>query len=169
MFKKPTNSIPVGILVFVSTSEQEMNRPVSEVKRYAARKATRSWKSAKRRRRTESLRKVSKKRPFSVSAECPRARELSRELSDNWIGQLSGATFLKTPSYGRWVFLRVLTSVRSEFCSIRPKAERASGAFAECPLVMSFFNCLLGVGWDDYGTLTVTSLEQSPESVSQTW
>jgi hypothetical protein len=26
------------------------------------------------------------------------------------------------------------------------KAQRASGAFAECPLVMSFFKCLLGVG-----------------------
>ena len=35
--------------------------------------------------------------------------------------------------------------------------------------LLSFFNCLLGVGLDDYGTTTVTSLEQSPESVSQTW
>ena len=47
--------------------------------------------------------------------------------------------------------------------------KRASGAFAECPLVVTFFNCLLGVGWDDYWTTTTTSFEQSPEGVSQTW
>ena len=41
--------------------------------------------------------------------------------------------------------------------SIRPKAQRASSAFAECPLVVSFFNCFFGVGLYDYGITTVTT------------
>jgi hypothetical protein len=79
-----------------------------------------------------------------------KTRELPRGLSESRIGQLSEATFLETPSYERWCVFVLLDIDKVGVLLDSLKAQRASCAFAECPLVVTFFNCLLGVGWDDY-------------------
>ena len=69
----------------------------------------------------------------------------------------------------RGTFLFAAAS-RTEW-SERPETGKRKGHPALPPdaLGLSFSKRLLGVGWDDYWTWTVTSFEQSPESVSQTW
>ena len=65
---------------------------------------------------------------ISVTAKC-RTRDEFPQRTGSRIGRLSEATSLRTPGYGRWVFLCVLTSLRSEFFLIWPFGTVSSRKF----------------------------------------